>query len=208
MNNNSVKCPICDKYVTISGINAHIDSNCQFNIVQTDGTVKDEVDDRNGPINSNHTHLSASSVEKKKTVQSTLFGQRPNRKRSNDDNLNENVSVHSISNFKSMENNNSNHSDKKMKIEEKISSPKFDINRKYDNNYSGNSNRINQKRKENKKQLPLAELVRPKTLDDYFGQEELMGENSILKTLIKENKVPSLIFWGPPGVGNYYYIIC
>ncbi|OUM56887.1 hypothetical protein PIROE2DRAFT_25653, partial [Piromyces sp. E2] len=44
--------------------------------------------------------------------------------------------------------------------------------------------------------------VRPKTLDEYFGQEELIGENSILKTLIIENKVPSLIFWGPPGVGK------
>ncbi|OUM69067.1 hypothetical protein PIROE2DRAFT_27613, partial [Piromyces sp. E2] len=44
--------------------------------------------------------------------------------------------------------------------------------------------------------------VRPKNLEEYFGQEELMGNNSVLKTLIKENRVPSMILWGPPGVGK------
>jgi len=230
-NNNSVKCPICNKYVTISGINAHLDSNCQYNIVQMDGTVKNIVNDNtvNGQIpitdkfqkiTSNHIYIGANSVEKKKTVQSTLFSKVTNNKRTNDSILNKKIPNHSLSNFKSTfnsnhnnnnninsSNNNSNNNinnsnlyrqNKKIKIEENSpTSLKLDINKKYDNRSI-----TNPIKKENKKQLPLAELVRPKTLEDYFGQEELMGKNSILKTLIKENRVPSMILWGPPGVGN------
>jgi len=110
--NNSVKCPVCDQYVTISGINAHLDSNCQTNIVQTDGTVKNIINDRDinnnelitnkfQKINSNHIYLGANSVEKRKTVQSTLFSNLSNRKRSNDNILNKTIPNHSLSNFKS-----------------------------------------------------------------------------------------------------------
>ncbi|MFW5884875.1 MAG: replication-associated recombination protein A [Patescibacteria group bacterium] len=49
---------------------------------------------------------------------------------------------------------------------------------------------------------PLAELVRPKRLDDFVGQEELVGENSFLRNAIEADKVPSMIFWGPPGTGK------
>ena len=50
--------------------------------------------------------------------------------------------------------------------------------------------------------IPLAERLRPKTLDDYFGQEHLVGKNSILRKAIESGKIPSMIFWGPPGVGK------
>ena len=49
---------------------------------------------------------------------------------------------------------------------------------------------------------PLAEILRPQTLEDYIGQEHLLGEGAILSRAIKENKVPSMILWGPPGVGK------
>ena len=51
-------------------------------------------------------------------------------------------------------------------------------------------------------QAPLAELMRPRTLDDLVGQEELVGEGSPLRTLLELDAVPSMIFWGPPGVGK------
>ncbi|TXI88590.1 MAG: replication-associated recombination protein A, partial [Burkholderiaceae bacterium] len=51
-------------------------------------------------------------------------------------------------------------------------------------------------------QAPLAELMRPRTLDDLIGQEELVGEGSPLRTLLELDAVPSMIFWGPPGVGK------
>lgn len=50
--------------------------------------------------------------------------------------------------------------------------------------------------------VPLAERIRPETLDELAGQEHLVGEGSILRTSIENGKVPSLIFWGPPGTGK------
>lgn len=50
--------------------------------------------------------------------------------------------------------------------------------------------------------IPLAEQLRPETLDDYVGQEHLVGENSILRTAIQSAQIPSMILWGPPGTGK------
>jgi len=49
---------------------------------------------------------------------------------------------------------------------------------------------------------PLAERMRPQTLSDYIGQEELLGPNGTLTNNIKANRIPSMILWGPPGVGK------
>ncbi|MBC7391090.1 MAG: replication-associated recombination protein A [Opitutaceae bacterium] len=49
---------------------------------------------------------------------------------------------------------------------------------------------------------PLAERMRPKTLDDFVGQPHLTGEKGVLRKMIANKNVPSLIFWGPPGVGK------
>jgi putative ATPase len=49
---------------------------------------------------------------------------------------------------------------------------------------------------------PLAERLRPAVLDDLIGQEHLTGKGSILRNAIEHGKVPSMIFWGPPGVGK------
>ncbi len=49
---------------------------------------------------------------------------------------------------------------------------------------------------------PLAERIRPKKLADYISQQHLVGENGKLTSLIKNGIIPSLIFWGPPGIGK------
>jgi putative ATPase len=49
---------------------------------------------------------------------------------------------------------------------------------------------------------PLAERLRPVTLDELSGQEHLTGKGSILRTAIAQGRVPSMILWGPPGVGK------
>ena len=49
---------------------------------------------------------------------------------------------------------------------------------------------------------PLAELLRPTTLDNYIGQQHLVGQGAVLRTLIESGKIPSMIFWGPPGIGK------
>ena len=49
---------------------------------------------------------------------------------------------------------------------------------------------------------PLAERMRPRTLDDYVGQEHLVGENGLMRKMIEGGKISSFILWGPPGVGK------
>lgn len=49
---------------------------------------------------------------------------------------------------------------------------------------------------------PLADRMRPSTLDDYIGQEHLVGKGSVLRKAIESGTIPSMIFWGPPGVGK------
>ncbi len=55
---------------------------------------------------------------------------------------------------------------------------------------------------DNKIDAPLPERMRPKTLDEFVGQENLIGEGRILRKLIDDDKISSMIFWGPPGVGK------
>ena len=50
--------------------------------------------------------------------------------------------------------------------------------------------------------LPLAERLRPKTLNEYIGQKHLVGEGAILRQMIENNSLSSFILWGPPGVGK------
>ena len=49
---------------------------------------------------------------------------------------------------------------------------------------------------------PLAELLRPASLDEYIGQEHIAGKGAILRQAIEGGNIPSMIFWGPPGVGK------
>jgi putative ATPase len=49
---------------------------------------------------------------------------------------------------------------------------------------------------------PLAERMRPKTLNDYVGQQHLVGQGAVLRKAIESGALPSMLFWGPPGVGK------
>jgi len=49
---------------------------------------------------------------------------------------------------------------------------------------------------------PLAERMRPKSLEEYIGQEHLVGPNGVLRKAIGQGRIPSFILWGPPGVGK------
>ena len=50
--------------------------------------------------------------------------------------------------------------------------------------------------------IPLAERLRPETLDQLIGQQHLTGKGSVLRTALQNHKIPSMILWGPPGVGK------
>ena len=49
---------------------------------------------------------------------------------------------------------------------------------------------------------PLAERIRPKSLEQFYGQTHLLGKNGVIRNIIKNNSYPSMIFWGPPGTGK------
>lgn len=50
--------------------------------------------------------------------------------------------------------------------------------------------------------IPLAERMRPKGIADYIGQQHIIGEGAVLRNAIEQRNIPSMIFWGPPGVGK------
>ncbi|XP_076001043.1 ATPase WRNIP1 [Genypterus blacodes] len=49
---------------------------------------------------------------------------------------------------------------------------------------------------------PLAEILRPNTLDEYFGQNKVVGQQTLLRSLLDSHEIPSLVLWGPPGCGK------
>ena len=49
---------------------------------------------------------------------------------------------------------------------------------------------------------PLAERLRPVKLEEVVGQQHLVGERGMLRTVLRSGVIPSMIFWGPPGVGK------
>ena len=49
---------------------------------------------------------------------------------------------------------------------------------------------------------PLAERLRPQNLDEFICQEHLVGKGAVLRRMIESGRIPSIIFWGPPGVGK------
>jgi putative ATPase len=57
-------------------------------------------------------------------------------------------------------------------------------------------------RAQSEREAPLAARMRPRTFDEFVGQEHLVGEDRLLRRLIESDQVPSMIFWGPPGSGK------
>src|SRR6185503_7264857 len=49
---------------------------------------------------------------------------------------------------------------------------------------------------------PLAERLRPQSLDQFIGQDHLVGKNAVIRNAMERKAIPSMIFWGPPGVGK------
>ena len=58
------------------------------------------------------------------------------------------------------------------------------------------------RQRELSKNAPLADRLRPSSLDKYIGQEHLVGQGKIIRRMIKADRIYSMIFYGPPGVGK------
>ncbi|NIN01365.1 MAG: AAA family ATPase, partial [candidate division Zixibacteria bacterium] len=59
-----------------------------------------------------------------------------------------------------------------------------------------------EKKKKGLGEAPLADRMRPQTLEEFVGQKHILGKGSVLRRAIEEDKIQSLIFWGPPGTGK------
>ena len=53
-----------------------------------------------------------------------------------------------------------------------------------------------------KKRAPLADRMRPRTLDEFYGQQHIVGKGKLLRRAIEADRLTSSIFWGPPGTGK------
>ncbi|KAJ7360475.1 Werner helicase interacting protein 1 [Desmophyllum pertusum] len=108
---------------------------------------------------------------------------------------------------------------KKLKLHEATNDSKSPENQKTDYNAGTNepvgcqssnahfpAKKIKDSRKAQKSKAsqftPLAERMRPKTLAEYVGQSQVLGSNSLLRTLLEADEIPSMILWGPPGCGK------
>lgn len=49
---------------------------------------------------------------------------------------------------------------------------------------------------------PLADILRPDTLEEYFGQNKVIGQQTLFRSLVESEEIPSFILWGPPGCGK------
>lgn len=58
------------------------------------------------------------------------------------------------------------------------------------------------KKEEKRNYIPLADRIRPERLEDFVGQEHILGPGRFLRSLIEKDQLQSLIFWGPPGTGK------
>lgn len=52
--------------------------------------------------------------------------------------------------------------------------------------------------------VPLAEKMRPNVIEEYVGQNHIMDKNTVLRSVLNTNEIPSMILWGPPGCGKVY----
>lgn len=59
-----------------------------------------------------------------------------------------------------------------------------------------------EQQKQENAHIPLAERMRPQSLDEFAGQQHLVGEGKVLRIVMRSGNIPSMIFWGPPGVGK------
>ncbi|KAJ8012161.1 hypothetical protein DPEC_G00065810 [Dallia pectoralis] len=204
-----VQCPVCSKDFVASTINAHLDT-CLFNndICPTSTSIED-----NGPPlkksrlpddpccvpMSPAVNKTDSFNAKKGTPSSPVFGM-----------------------FQSNRNKGPVHSDRTMFVSNKPSASSTAVSKGTKRNApddmhacvvqgvvdSSVSNTLKTQRDATpaltlfNSDKPLAEKMRPTTLEEYFGQNKVVGEHTLLRSLLDSQEIPSLILWGPPGCGK------
>ncbi|POR32925.1 ATPase [Tolypocladium paradoxum] len=181
----AVDCPICNKPVKSSEINSHIDSGCTSFVVDKE------------PSPPQSQHNGGSSQAQKRSASSFFSTPAPKRAQTSDKVLTPIV------------NGTLGATGKKRRFEEGPGAPAVrapglmeveEPSKEDDGRNAAEDGKV-VKRTKTQRAAPLAERMRPQTLDEVCGQD-LVGPNGVLRSLIESNRVPSMILWGSSGTGK------
>ncbi|KAG1100411.1 hypothetical protein G6F42_017671 [Rhizopus arrhizus] len=207
-NTNKVQCPICGQWVVASKINAHIDANCPepSSSVQKHSTHM-EIDD-------DFPKLEITVKDGDKKVEAKTGGNMPASKTTIPKNSSSaSVRIAPLFTPKSQQQQQQQSKPASSSLESrpmptfggiKRSQP-FDQSSSASTSSASTSEPSQVKRKRADaalESMPLAARVRPISLTDFVGQEELLGPDGLLKKLIDNDRIPSMLLWGPPGCGK------
>lgn len=167
-----IDCPICATSVSLQEINAHLDNDCNTRKITTSTTTSQRSDHPFGTPTQTRYGISSKKEIPETPLQSSNYG-KGSQKRKYDD-LNDRESPRPSVD----------HSQPEVEKAETRSKP------------------TPRGKEAIQKAAPLAERVRPRTLEDFVGQEDLVGSAGLLRGLIDAGRIPSLILWGSSGTGK------
>lgn len=211
-------CPICGSSFAASLVNEHVNkclNTSQPPMSTSAGKLQGDVSSANkSPTSTGNASLTVKSSgffsKRKATSEKALLVGSPKTSALN-------MLKRSYSNLAGKST--TDHPLKKLKLHEATNDSKSPENQKTDYNAGTNepvgcqssnahfpAKKIKDSRKAQKSKAsqftPLAERMRPKTLAEYVGQSQVLGSNSLLRTLLEADEIPSMILWGPPGCGK------
>ena len=191
MNENKstiVNCPVCEKEVISENINDHLDSiNCNL-------------DNKDNNINKDKQQNQWSFLTK--SQQNLDNHHKVNKKRKSEVKSNNNKFISSSQNSELINDRNDNDIDGNDNESEIEVINESTPNKKPKVSDSSKTNKGKEKESYLQQAKPLAERMRPTTLDEFVGQDAILGESGVLKSMIESDTVGSCIFWGPPGSGK------
>lgn len=209
---NFVECPICGRSFPASSVNEHV--NKCLNAHESSSTSGE----RAGTKTRKSCNSSASGRSSSTDESSSIFGKRPGtegntllmasppsgtQKRSLSNSSNLAGKSRNTPPFKKLKSNELANSSKKT---DNFNGPSISGTKDTASFQNFNSSfpgkQVAQKSKTKSQFTPLAERMRPKTLAEYVGQSKVLGSNSLLRTLLEAEEIPSMILWGPPGCGK------
>ncbi|KAI8092978.1 DNA polymerase III, clamp loader complex, gamma/delta/delta subunit [Halteromyces radiatus] len=167
-----VECPICGENVNANNINSHLDSNCSTPVIQSEGTV------------------------------ASLFTNPKAQKTSETDSQPKRIAPLFKSPTKSSTTEQQSSQKQQQKQSPSSSPTTTAVMTRQITDTAPTPSRKRQKLDAASASMPLAAKVRPISLDEFVGQDELVGKEGILRTLIESDRIPSMIFWGGPGCGK------
>ncbi|ANB12290.1 ssDNA-dependent ATPase MGS1 [Sugiyamaella lignohabitans] len=204
-----VRCPLCDMETTEVVVNRHLDKGCP----PPEGSGSDKISQGDSGVTPG---VGASGVK-----QSSIFSQKAVDNRSGgpsssplsgkkNSGSGTGMLVDRKRSFTASEQQSSKPMNKSQNISQSVSgtSGRSDVNSGEERGYRDNSRSAsNAAQRDTRKRarlsaIPLAEQVRPKSLDDFVGQEDLIGKNGLLRKFVERDVCPSIILWGPSGVGK------